>query len=122
MGVAENLDENEFFIIDTHFAIVAYGKVSETEFHNYKDYIFEAQNLNGSKKCFLKMRYYATIPFVKYLKCISSFLEIMFNFTHKTNMWLISNLKKFVDYLTKNYCQTLVCLISFLMLWLFGVF
>jgi len=120
--VAENLDENEFWIMDKYFVIIAYGKVSKTEFRNYKDYIFEAQNLNGSKKCFFKMQYYATIPFVKYLKCISSFLKIMFNFTHKTDMWLLSNWRKFEDYLTENYCQALVCLIGFPVLCLFVVF
>jgi len=81
--VAENFEKNEFFIIDKYFGIVAYGKVSETEFRNYKDYIFDAQNLKGSKKCFLKMQYFVTLPFMKYLKCISSCLEFSFNFINK---------------------------------------
>jgi len=120
--VAENYDENEFFIIDKYFTIVAYGKVSETEFQTYKDYIFKAQNLNGSKKCFLKMRYYATIPFVKYLKCISSFLDSLLHFTDKTITCLDSNLKKFEDYLTENHCQNLACLIEFPMFLFFSTF
>jgi len=119
--VAENMDENKFFIIDKYFAIVAYGKVSEIEFHNYKDHTFEARNLNGFKKLFLKMRYFATIPFVKYLKCISPFLEVLLNFTHKRYMWLDSNLKKFLTYLDKN-CMALSCLIGFTVFWFFLAF
>jgi len=81
--VAENFEKNEFFIIDKYFGIVAYGRVSETEFHNYKDYIFDTQNLKGSKKCFLKIQYFVTLPFMKYLKCISPCLEFSFNVINK---------------------------------------
>lgn len=101
--VAENFDEKEFFITDENFVIVAYGKVPETEFHIYKDYIFEAQNLNGLKKCFLKVRYFATIPFLKYLKCISPFLALWHNFFFRANNWMISNANKCENYLS-NTC------------------
>jgi len=114
--VAENSDEDEFFIIDKSFGIVAYGNVSETEFYNYKDYIFEAQNLKGSKKCFLKMKYFVLLPFVKYLKCISPFCKSWINFTQKTDVWLESNVNNILDYFENSdrNCLTILVLYVFI--------
>ena len=80
--VAENFNKNEFFVADESFAPIAYGKVSKTIFKNYKKYIVDAQNLNCPKKCLLKLRYYPTIFFLKYLKLMSPCLECLSIFAY----------------------------------------
>jgi len=97
--VAENSDKQEFFVTDEWFRTIAYGKVSENEFENIRDYICEAQNLKGVKKCCYKMRYYGTIPFLKYLKFISPCLDFFNIFVH-----------------TMNVCLGQICLCNFLVL------
>jgi hypothetical protein len=81
---AENFNEKEFFVTDESFAPIAYGKVSEMIlFENHKTYICVAQNLNCLQKCLLKLRYYSTIFFLKYLKRMSPCLECLSIFTHQ---------------------------------------
>jgi len=41
----------------------------------YAKYIWEAINLNGWKKFVAAVRYFVTLPFIKYLKCISPLLD-----------------------------------------------
>jgi len=102
-NVAENKHENEFFVTDEYFGTIAYGKVSATEFQTYKYYIYEAQTLKGSRKCFLQMRYCATIPFLCYLKCISPFLNFWINFFPRAHDWMSSSLDKCYD-IIDDYC------------------
>jgi len=72
------------YVCDEQFLTIAHGKLSTYEFWEnennenagwYVKYIWEAKNLNSYKKFLIAVRYFVTLPFIKYLKCISPLLD-----------------------------------------------
>jgi hypothetical protein len=67
----------QFFVCDEKFVTIAYGTMSLYELSEKRTlvHMWEATNLRGWKKCFVTIRYFLTIVFVKYLKYITSLLD-----------------------------------------------
>merc|ERR1712034_130466 len=66
-------------------------------------------NLKGPKKWFLIMNYYATIPILKYLKCISPLLTFWTNFFHRE----LPYFNKCANDINKKNCLCKIVLLIF---------
>jgi len=63
---------HKFFVCDENFVTISCGKMSLEALNTTTvELIWETKNLRGWKKIFVTLRYFLTIPFIKYLKLIS---------------------------------------------------
>lgn len=82
-----DLEFHKFFVCDENFVTISCGKMSLEALHTTTvGLIWEAKNLRGWKNFFVTLRYFLTIPFIKYLK-------------------LISPLVNFFDFIWSSFCH-----------------
>jgi len=83
--VADDPEFRTFFVCDEQFLTIAHGTMSDHEFYEnensedgwYVKHISEAKNLKGWKNFAVALRYFVTMPYIKYLKCISPILDLL---------------------------------------------
>jgi len=98
-----------FFVCDEQFLTIAHGNITNYELREnedrgwYVEYIWEAHNLTGWKKFVVGVRYFVTLPFIKYLQCISPLLDLVYKFWPSFNIrTMIDN---FFDAHVSNWCH-----------------
>jgi len=121
--VADDPNFGTFCVCDEQFlTIIAHGKVSNYEFQGneyirgwYVKYIYQAKNLNGWKEFVVAVRYFVTLPFIKYLQYISPILDSVNTVWLKIDISMDNCMKNST---TKKFCFC-GCIYIFICMWFF---